>query len=240
MPNMRVIYDNAADRATLAASSSAGTLVAANLKNDLKSMVWRSTMAATGATPTARLDASWPAPETIAGVALAYCNLSTQALMRVRGTREAAATNRILYSEQFDNGAWSKSAAGVQVNAAAALDGTNNADKLVDSTANAIHSMSQAVTLPAGTFTFSMFAKAAEYDMLDLNLAVGQNRDTVFDLQTGTVFSKDATVTASIVAAGGGWYRCAVTATVAAGSGPVYVVLCKRGVGITFAGNGSS
>jgi hypothetical protein len=90
MPNLRVIYDNAADRATLSASSSVGALVAANLKSDLKSVVWRSDTAGAGATPLASLTLTWATPEIIAGVALPYCNLSSQATLRVYGYTNAA------------------------------------------------------------------------------------------------------------------------------------------------------
>ena len=41
--NVRIIYDNAADRATITASSTAGVLVASNMQDDRKSVVWRST-----------------------------------------------------------------------------------------------------------------------------------------------------------------------------------------------------
>lgn len=108
MPNLRIIHNNAADRATLAGSSSVGALVPANLKSDLKSVVWRSATAAAGATPTARLDASWLTAETIAAVALAYCRLTAQALMRVRGTNEASTTNFAKGSESLSAAAgWS-------------------------------------------------------------------------------------------------------------------------------------
>jgi hypothetical protein len=102
MPNLRVIYDNAADRATaLTASTSVGALVPANLKNDMKSVVWRSASAAAGVTPSATLDLSWTTAEMVAGVALAYCNLTSQALVRVRGTNEAPATNLVPGSESL-------------------------------------------------------------------------------------------------------------------------------------------
>jgi hypothetical protein len=42
MPNLRIISDNAADRGVTTPSSVAGSFVAANLKNDKKSIVWRS------------------------------------------------------------------------------------------------------------------------------------------------------------------------------------------------------
>jgi len=85
MANLRIIYDNAADRATLTASSQAtASLGVANLKNDTKARVWRSTGT------TAQLVATWPQPETIAGVALAFCNLTGTDTIRVRGYAEAS------------------------------------------------------------------------------------------------------------------------------------------------------
>lgn len=79
MPNLRIIHDNAADRATLTASSTAGTLVAANMLTDIKGQVHRST--GTSATYTL----SWAAFETVGGVALPACNLTSDATIRVRG-----------------------------------------------------------------------------------------------------------------------------------------------------------
>lgn len=79
MPNLRIIYDNAADRAVLSASSQAGALGPANLQRDGKSSLLRSV--GTDLTITA----VWPAPEIIGGVALPFCNLTPLALMRVRG-----------------------------------------------------------------------------------------------------------------------------------------------------------
>ena len=85
MPNLRVICDNAAARAALTASSSVGALTVGNLNVPMKSVVWRSASAAAGATPTATLTATWPSPEIIAGVVLPFCNLTSQATLRVRG-----------------------------------------------------------------------------------------------------------------------------------------------------------
>ncbi|MBC3931970.1 hypothetical protein [Undibacterium curvum] len=75
--NLRIIYDNAADRAAISAASSAGAMTPDRLQNDMKSDVWRSTSA------TATLTLSWPTVEPVAGVALCYSNLSSQAQMRV-------------------------------------------------------------------------------------------------------------------------------------------------------------
>lgn len=75
--NLRIIYDNAADRSAISASASAGAMTPDRLQNDMKSDVWRSIAAS------ATLTLSWPTVEPVAGVALCYSNLSSQAQMRV-------------------------------------------------------------------------------------------------------------------------------------------------------------
>ena len=79
MPNLRIIHDNAADRAVLTAGSQAGALGPANLQLDRKSAVLR----ATGLQQT--ITATWPAQECIACVALIFTNMTSGARMRVRG-----------------------------------------------------------------------------------------------------------------------------------------------------------
>jgi hypothetical protein len=78
MSNLRILYDNAADRAVLNASSQTGTLGPANLQRDSKSAVLR----ATGTVQT--ITATWPMQEAIACVALIFTNLTSSARMRVR------------------------------------------------------------------------------------------------------------------------------------------------------------
>jgi len=82
MPNLRIVSDNALERAaTFTASSTAGTLVVANLLQASKSSVHRSA----GATPLAlTYTATWTTGEPIGCVALPYCNLSPTATIRVR------------------------------------------------------------------------------------------------------------------------------------------------------------
>jgi hypothetical protein len=79
MSNLRIIYDNAADRAVLAASSQAGALGAANLQREDKSSVLRSV------TTQLSIAATWPTAELVACVALIFTNLTSSARMRVRG-----------------------------------------------------------------------------------------------------------------------------------------------------------
>jgi hypothetical protein len=81
---LRIIYQNAADSATIAASTTAGSLTTANLKTDTKSEVWRST--ATSAT----LTLTWTDAQIISGVILPYCNLTSLATIQAEGYAETA------------------------------------------------------------------------------------------------------------------------------------------------------
>ncbi len=83
MANLRIIYDNAIDRSTIVASSTAGSLIASNIKNDKKSKIWRST------STSATLTVTWSSSEIISGVALPFCNLTATATLRIRGYTEA-------------------------------------------------------------------------------------------------------------------------------------------------------
>ncbi len=93
MTNFRIIYDNKADRATLAVSSTAGTLVAANLLTEIKSQTWRST------STTASITATWTTGYLVGGVWLPFTNLTSAATIRVRVYTEAADP-----SPAFDSG----------------------------------------------------------------------------------------------------------------------------------------
>ena len=75
---IRILNNNAADRATLSASTTAGSLVVANLKTDYKSDVYRSTGT------TATITATWTSNETIGVVVLPFCNLTATATIRVK------------------------------------------------------------------------------------------------------------------------------------------------------------
>lgn len=91
MANMRVVYDNAADRcASLVASSTAGTLAVSNLQNDLKSQVWRST------SNTSILTLTWTSAEQISCVALPFTNLTASATIRVKLYTETADVTPVL------------------------------------------------------------------------------------------------------------------------------------------------
>lgn len=79
MANLRIIYDNTVDRATsIAASTTAGTLVASYMQNDRKGQAHRST----GTSVT--YDLTWTAGITLGAVALPATNLTASATIRCR------------------------------------------------------------------------------------------------------------------------------------------------------------
>lgn len=116
MANLRVVYNNAADRATLTATAGVGTLVAANLLTDVKSEVWRTS------TTTAQIIMTWPASEMTGVVSLPFTSLSQTATIRVRGYAEvsdaaAAVDTGIILACPVGIGAWNWGTTPLGVNA---------------------------------------------------------------------------------------------------------------------------
>ena len=134
------------------------------------------------------------------------------------GTR--GVVNRLTYSEQFDNAAWSKVNTTVTQNDAVAPDGTTTADKVYETAVTGIHTVQNnpSFAFLAGTaYAVSIYAKAAEREFLAINIG-GGIAGAAFDLQTGVLngITGDATTTnrsATIDAVGNGWYRCALSFT---------------------------
>lgn len=100
MPNLRVVSDNAADRATsVVASTTAGALTTANLKTEYKSEIWRST------STTASLTIQWTNAELLGMLALVFCNLTSAATFRVRCYTNAADPTPVVDKTAFACGA---------------------------------------------------------------------------------------------------------------------------------------
>jgi hypothetical protein len=139
---------------------------------------------------------------------------------------EGSRTNLLLRSEAFDNASWSKTAATVTADAAVAPDGATSADKIVESNTNALHAVTQSVTISAGsTVTHTVYAKAAERTAIQISLTDGATNVAFlrFNLSTGA-FIQAATVSggsnfsaalSSAEALPNGWYRIVMTITTA-------------------------
>jgi hypothetical protein len=112
--------------------------------------------------------------------------------------------NLLSASEAFDDAIWVK------------LNVTATAGKVSETAVTGVFIAYQSVMPGAGTYTFAVEAKAAERSRIALEYA-SSTPFAVFDLSTGVVQSFGSS-TATITSLGGGWYRCTMTATLAAGS----------------------
>ncbi len=238
MPNLRILYDNAADRATITASTTAGSLAASNLKIDKKSKVWRGA----AATTTGRLTATWTTPESLGLMAIPFCNLSATATVQIRIASEGSVTNKILYSEVQSNAAYTKTATTIG-SAITAPDGTNTALPVVDTAATSTHSIYQDVSLVSGTiYTFSMFVKATGRTRLQL-----QNTSSTayvdFNLTTGLAVAAGGTgfVGSNIIALPNSWFRISLVFTSQATSTQHIAMYLEDASGnVSYLGNGTS
>lgn len=126
---------------------------------------------------------------------------------------ERGRTNDLTYSEQFDNAAWTKVACSISANAATAPDGNTTADKMIPDSGTVGPYVIQ--TLPALTDDtlqpYFVHVKAAELSWFRIlsRRKDGTDRNTWFDLSTGTIGTTNHTG-AHMVALGDGWYRCGV------------------------------
>lgn len=109
----------------------------------------------------------------------------------------------------------------ITANETTAPDGTNTASKITQTNTSTYQSrFKQGFTVSGSTtFTRSIFAKAAEDDLLFLQQYDGiTNYGTYFDLTNGTKTDSNASVSSTMEYFGDGWYRCTVTHTTSSSS----------------------
>ena len=140
---------------------------------------------------------------------------------------EAAATNLLTYSEQFDNAAWTKTVYTVSANATTAPDGTLTADFLDEATTASadrfIHSLASGTISAGATCTASIYIKAGGRGYAQFRLISGNgtysicylsvNLSTLATINSGTVSGTFAS--ASAIDAGSGWIRLSLTGALA-------------------------
>jgi hypothetical protein len=162
---------------------------------------------------------------------------------------EDQVTNLSIYSQQFDNAAWTKSGSSIVANFTTAPDGTMTADAIVENSANVSHFMAIAATVSLGVqYTLSIYVKAiANGRYLELGgFGLGSLSEAVnFDVFNGTVslpstltFTKSATITPH----GNGWYRCSFS-FFPASVGGISVFISNSAsdhAGTAYLGNGAS
>lgn len=129
---------------------------------------------------------------------------------------EEQRTNLLLQSEDLDT-TWAETRATLNLNSVVSPDGTLTADRLIASTDNNTHFTTQTFTGTAASYTFTAYAKASGLNFVALRLFNGTSQVGLayYNLSTGATGTVTAG-TATITSVGNGWYRCSLTATLAA------------------------
>jgi hypothetical protein len=154
-------------------------------------------------------------------------------------------TNLLLRSEEFNDATWTKTRSSVTANAIASPDGATTADKLVeDSTASNTHLTQQTSSVVSGTtYTFSVFAKAAERSEINIQLTTGFATTAYrVNLNNGsTVSTTGSPIAVSAQALPNGWYRLSLTQVAnLTTSVSVSAIFLSVGGTTVYTGNGTS
>jgi hypothetical protein len=160
---------------------------------------------------------------------------------------ENGQTNRLLYSEDFSNAAWTKTRVtlGTSITGLGSL--TFNA--IVASVDNATHLVSQGVTTAASEdHAVSIYAKAGAGTVNSIRIELNEDATqyAYYNLATGEIGATGAGFTRSqpvqIYNMGGGYYRCEFRPTTAGITGTINIYLSNgsTGGGETFTGDAST
>ena len=156
---------------------------------------------------------------------------------------EKQSTNLCLYSEQFDNASWTKARSTITANATTSPDGTKNADKFIENTANDSHAVLSAISNTSGQqYTVTIYAKAGERNWFLIYVGGGPAQGKFFNLSNGTLGSVlgNAPNDSSIINEGNGWYRCSITYTATDTSSDVTFQLATSDGTNSYTGDGTS
>ena len=159
------------------------------------------------------------------------------------GIGTSQTVNLLTETEDFAAADWIKSEVTISGGATPDPTGVGTADKVIASTNNAQHRVYQIPAwIESTTYTVSVYAKAAGYDWLSINIFGGATSAAAwFNVATGELGAVDAGASVAIEDAGGGWYRCSYTrATDDAGTPNFRLYVCDVDHQNTFAGNGTS
>jgi hypothetical protein len=120
---------------------------------------------------------------------------------------EPQRTNVETWSEDFSNASWTKTNSSITANTTTSPDGTQNADKIIENSANGVHFVFNVGATISVAQTLSVYAKADTRTQLALQLGASS---VIYNLSSGTIVSGSG---GTITSVGNGWYRCAITTT---------------------------
>lgn len=116
---------------------------------------------------------------------------------------------------------------------------TNLGDTLFEVATLNVHKASQALTLAASVSTYSVYAKpnGRNWCAVQYQDSLAVTHYSYFNVATGALGSGPSNATPAITAAGGGWYRCSITFTPAAGAGTVTVFAATADNTVSYLGD---
>ena len=131
---------------------------------------------------------------------------------------EPQRTNQLLQSENVSASPWGVLETTVTENVTTSPSGLLNADRVQATGVSSVHQVLQnAISYVSGSsYTTSFYIKKDTQDFIQISLpnaAFAGNRFANFNINTGVVGNTSLNVTASIVNAGNGWYRCILVST---------------------------
>jgi hypothetical protein len=170
------------------------------------------------ATDASRVAVKVASVTTSQGLDTFYQNAGTSPKMvfDVAGNLVWSPHNLVLQSETMDNASWNKGAqVAITADATAAPTGAVTADKLANLNTASSNKGMLASTISFSinnTYTFAVWAKAAEWSWIAIEDRNTATRKTYFDLGTGAVGTINAAHSGATITSGGnGWYKCAIT-----------------------------
>jgi hypothetical protein len=171
---------------------------------------------------------------------LSVTRATTATRVNSAGLVELVPVNLVTYSEQFDNADWTKQNCSISANATTAPNGTLTADKLILNNGQSGSSgdgtgLRQLVDIPSGIYTYSVYAKAAEFSTIRFRENQVTGAFLTIDLNTGAITNGDTNqyVNPTAVLISNGWYRITF-------STPTMSAIYKYSLRVSETGNGTS
>jgi hypothetical protein len=178
---------------------------------------------------------------------------TTATRVNAAGLVELVPYNLLQYSEMFSNAIWTKSGSTISANTTTAPNGTLTADTLIENTANTTHQIFQSITsgiTGANQYTATLYVKQYSTSNRNIALRIQDNAFTfggviaVFNPATGALVTSSTTLSGVIVSTSStlvnGFYRIAVTFTIASSTAFRYDVVLYNGTSNSYLGDGVS
>ena len=163
-------------------------------------------------------------------------NFSTSVVAEVESTNEVVSfdsitTNLQVYSQDFDNAAWTKNNVTVAANSTTAPDGTTTAETLTTNTSTGGHNVYDNLGSTVGAYAYSVYLKANASNFGFIGQYDGSNYNgIVVDLSSGLITNTSGTPSSTnVTSVGNGWYRLECVKTFSTNPGYILISLSDSG-----------